>query len=81
MDYEGYDDSNDALDLNWKPRQFPEYDDDMELDQSLDLTFSDTLSFGDYGEASNAGVFDRVLDSVNTAKDIAHVIWNVGWRR
>lgn len=81
MDYEGYDDSNDALDLNWKPRQFSEYDDDMELDQNLDLTSSDTLSFGDYGEASNAGVFDRVLDSVNTAKDIAHVIWNVGWRR
>jgi len=21
------------------------------------------------------------VDTVNTAKDIAHVIWNVGWRR
>ena len=28
-----------------------------------------------------AGLFGRVVDSVNTAKDIAHVIWNVGWRR
>lgn len=28
-----------------------------------------------------AGLFGRVVDTVNTAKDIAHVIWNVGWRR
>ncbi|KAF1813651.1 hypothetical protein P152DRAFT_393836 [Eremomyces bilateralis CBS 781.70] len=28
-----------------------------------------------------SGLFGRVVDSVNTAKDIAHVIWNVGWRR
>lgn len=29
----------------------------------------------------NDGVFSRILDSVNTARDIAHVIWNVGWRK
>jgi hypothetical protein len=29
----------------------------------------------------SGGIFGRVLDTVNTAKDIAHVIWNVGWRR
>lgn len=29
----------------------------------------------------NAGLLGRVVDTVNTAKDIAHVIWNVGWRR
>ena len=28
-----------------------------------------------------AGLFGKVIDTVNTAKDIAHVIWNVGWRR
>lgn len=28
-----------------------------------------------------AGLFDKVLTTVNTAKDIAHVIWNVGWRK
>ena len=28
-----------------------------------------------------AGLFGKVVDTVNTAKDIAHVIWNVGWRR
>lgn len=30
--------------------------------------------------AVNAGIIGRVMDGVNTAKDIAHVIWNVGWR-
>ena len=25
------------------------------------------------------GILGRVVDTVNTAKDIAHVIWNVGW--
>ncbi|KAL2855549.1 hypothetical protein BJX68DRAFT_216090 [Aspergillus pseudodeflectus] len=33
------------------------------------------------GTPSNADVlFDRMVDTVNTARDIAHVIWNVGWR-
>lgn len=27
------------------------------------------------------GLFGKVVDAANTAKDIAHVIWNVGWRR
>jgi hypothetical protein len=31
--------------------------------------------------AVSEGLFGRVVDTVNTAKDIAHVIWNVGWRR
>jgi hypothetical protein len=31
--------------------------------------------------ALNNSVFGRVVDTVNTARDIAHVIWNVGWRR
>ncbi|KAL1960675.1 hypothetical protein VTO42DRAFT_6505 [Malbranchea cinnamomea] len=25
------------------------------------------------------GLFGKVIDTVNTARDIAHVIWNVGW--
>ncbi|KAI1190947.1 hypothetical protein F5B17DRAFT_384814 [Nemania serpens] len=34
------------------------------------------------GEAqANDGIIGRVIDTVNTARDIAHVIWNVGWRR
>jgi hypothetical protein len=31
--------------------------------------------------AAGAGIFGRVIDTVNTARDIAHVIWNVGWRK
>lgn len=33
------------------------------------------------GETANNGLLGRVVDTVNTARDIAHVIWNVGWRR
>ena len=32
-------------------------------------------------DPANAGLFGKVIDTVNTAKDIAHVIWNVGWHR
>ncbi|KAH6648492.1 hypothetical protein BKA67DRAFT_538523 [Truncatella angustata] len=32
-------------------------------------------------DAGNSGIIGRVVDTVNTARDIAHVIWNVGWRR
>jgi hypothetical protein len=35
----------------------------------------------DEDEATTNGLFGRVVDTVNTARDIAHVIWNVGWRR
>ncbi|KAH6604676.1 hypothetical protein Trco_006383 [Trichoderma cornu-damae] len=31
--------------------------------------------------SSGEGIFSRVIDTVNTARDIAHVIWNVGWRK
>lgn len=87
MGYDGYDDSNDGFDASWQPSQFVgRREDEMDLDQDFDydtdLASSGMFSsLGDYGEASNAGVFDRVLDTVNTAKDIAHVIWNVGWRQ
>lgn len=32
-------------------------------------------------DAVAAGLFGKVVDTVATARDIAHVIWNVGWRR
>jgi hypothetical protein len=35
----------------------------------------------DEDDVVSDGLFGRVVDTVNTAKDIAHVIWNVGWRR
>jgi len=35
----------------------------------------------DEDDVVSDGLFGKVVDTVNTAKDIAHVIWNVGWRR
>lgn len=32
-------------------------------------------------EPVSTGVFGRVVDGYNTARDIAHVLWNVGWSR
>jgi len=31
--------------------------------------------------ASELGLLGKVNETINTAKDIAHVIWNVGWRK
>jgi hypothetical protein len=31
--------------------------------------------------AVSGGLFGTVVDTVNTAKDITHVLWNVGWRK
>lgn len=77
-------DFDDGLDFSWQSKSRylvgSEDDDELEADQHR-LAFSSALASGDYGESSNAGIFDRVTDTVNTAKDIAHVIWNVGWRQ
>jgi hypothetical protein len=35
----------------------------------------------DDGSIPPSGLIGRVVDTVNTARDIAHVIWNVGWKR
>ena len=32
-------------------------------------------------EKRNGGLVGRVIDTVNTARDIIYVIWNVGWRK
>jgi hypothetical protein len=39
------------------------------------------FSSWDEDDAVEAGLFGRAVDAVNTARDIAHVLWNVGWRR
>lgn len=36
---------------------------------------------GEEPSSASEGLFGRVIDTVNTARDIAHVIWNVGWRK
>lgn len=35
---------------------------------------------GEPAGGGNGGLVGRVIDTVNTARDIIHVIWNVGWR-
>jgi hypothetical protein len=30
---------------------------------------------------SGDGIFGRLIDTVNTARDIAHVIWTIGWKK
>ncbi|OAA64446.1 protein phosphatase type 1 complex subunit hex2 [Niveomyces insectorum RCEF 264] len=36
---------------------------------------------GEPAGGGNAGLVGRVIDTINTARDIVHVIWNVGWRK
>ncbi|KAB5514895.1 hypothetical protein GE09DRAFT_1161462 [Coniochaeta sp. 2T2.1] len=36
---------------------------------------------GDEDRPASDGLFGKVIDTVNTARDIGHVIWNVGWRK
>jgi hypothetical protein len=81
------------MDLNWQPKHagydlaldrpwFVNPDDDEELERGADLRLTSSGMFMPYeDESSHPGLFGRVLDTVNTARDIAHVIWNVGWRR
>lgn len=54
-------------------------EDELELDQ--DLTSGDVMPYEDGDWPDTGGVLDKMVDAVNTARDIAHVIWNVGWRR
>ena len=35
----------------------------------------------DEDNSADTGILGRFVESVNTARDIAHVIWNVGWRK
>jgi hypothetical protein len=39
------------------------------------------MPYEEGGIQSGDGIFGRVIDTVNTARDIAHVIWNVGWKK
>ncbi|KAL4953029.1 hypothetical protein BDW69DRAFT_11616 [Aspergillus filifer] len=80
--------SNLASDHDWNATQNVEdsnswFVDSTEEDEDAQNFYLASLGFSPQGDEkpSNADVlFDRVVDTVNTAKDIAHVIWNVGWR-
>ncbi|RAH71055.1 protein phosphatase regulator REG1 [Aspergillus aculeatinus CBS 121060] len=55
-------------------------EDDEELGHYFGSTSTGSTPTEDE-ENSNGSVLERFIDTMNTAKDIAHVIWNVGWRR
>ena len=59
-------------------------DDEDEDTESLGLRRTPSgmfMPYEDVDDSADTGILSRVLDTVNTAKDIAHVIWNVGWHR
>ncbi|KAJ6190093.1 hypothetical protein N7519_000114 [Penicillium mononematosum] len=66
---------------------YPDHDrawfieDDPASDRPLRLTASGMIMPEGESETPSSSILDRVVDTVNTARDIAHVIWNVGWRR
>ncbi|KAF6515120.1 hypothetical protein HZS61_005026 [Fusarium oxysporum f. sp. conglutinans] len=39
------------------------------------------MPYGEEEILSADGILGRIIDTVNTARDIAHVIWTVGWRK
>ena len=64
-----------------QPWFVPEEEDEL-AHRPLQLTASGMfMPTEDEEEAGSSSLLDRVVDTVNTARDIAHVIWNVGWRR
>lgn len=81
-------DDADDVDLTWQPSSDTDMnlrDEDEEM-QLKGLRRTPSGMFMPYDEddddyAAGAGVFGRVIDTINTAKDIAHVVWNVGWRK
>ncbi|KAJ5466843.1 hypothetical protein N7475_004595 [Penicillium sp. IBT 31633x] len=78
------DDEDPNLDYtgNYPDRDRPWFiEDNPTSDRPLRLTASGMFMPEGENETPSSSIFDRVVDTVNTARDIAHVIWNVGWRR
>ncbi|KAL8840001.1 MAG: hypothetical protein Q9170_001543 [Blastenia crenularia] len=56
-------------------------DESVEVRNGLRRTASGMfMPYDDDDGHATTGLLGKVIDTVNTAKDIAHVIWNVGWR-
>lgn len=90
------DDEDEELDMNWQPSagrrdsiflHHPQisgtHDDEERSEQHSGLRRTASgmfMPYDDEDDAMTTGFLGKVIDTVNTAKDIAHVIWNVGWR-
>ncbi|MCJ1246244.1 hypothetical protein MMC30_003450 [Trapelia coarctata] len=74
----------DSMFINQSRLSGSSYDEDEDI-QGRGMRRTPSGMFMPYEEDEDdvvaAGLFGKVVDTVNTAKDIAHVIWNVGWRR
>lgn len=81
-----WDDADDA-ELSWQPAsstdaEFDNEDEEMQLKGLRRTPSGMFMPYDEDGEEYNSsGVLGRVIDTINTAKDIAHVVWNVGWRK
>ena len=89
-------DDEDDADMDWQPSAgrrgsiFPQggyqintEDSDSEETDNPGMKRTPSGMFMPYDpdeEIAREGILGKVVDTVNTAKDIAHVIWNVGWR-
>ncbi|KAL8800615.1 MAG: hypothetical protein Q9182_005077, partial [Xanthomendoza sp. 2 TL-2023] len=92
----GDEDEDEEMDMNWQPSagrrdsiflphshmSGSELEEDWpEQRNGLRRTPSGMfMPYDEDDEAISTGFLGKVIDTVNTAKDIAHVIWNVGWR-
>ena len=90
------DDEDEDADMSWQPSAFggrrdsiflmrgPRDEEDDNEGERSGLRRTPSGMFMPYEEDENdlhpSGLFGKVIDTVNTAKDIAHVIFNVGWR-
>ncbi|KAL8768729.1 MAG: hypothetical protein Q9209_005147 [Squamulea sp. 1 TL-2023] len=90
------DDEDEEMSMNWQPssdrkaytfshhshESSLEYDEEgHEQRNGLRRTPSGMfMPYDDDDDTTSTGFLGKVIDTVNTAKDIAHVIWNVGWR-
>lgn len=88
------DDDDDDADIDWQPPgtrrnslhlyQPTGSSYDLSMDSSVEMHRTASGMFmpdEDDEDIQSTGILGKVVDTVNTAKDIAHVIWNVGWRR
>lgn len=81
------DDDNDLVGLDWEPNgggfSLPSFGNSDSLPGNGSSTEDFQLpNFNNWEDDElETGLFGRAVDAVNTARDIAHVLWNVGWRR
>ena len=83
------DDDPEVVDEPWQPREYSDdsrspYEEEGEPSRTMRRTPSGMfMPYDEHEEeaAMNNHLFGRAVYAVNTIRDIAHVVWNVGWHR